>query len=394
MKVLIAEDEMVARMIVQKKVESFGYEVVAVEDGEKALDVLLAEDPPRIAILDWMMPKMDGVSVCRELRERENAPLIYTILLTSRTEQEHLVEALENGAHDFQRKPFDPDELRCRLKIASRLIAAEDKVRTYATRLEALAEERARQLVHADRLASLGTLTAGIIHEINNPVGFISGNAQMQEMMLPHIVESLTHAKESGVGDAKKLEFCLSEFPETVGGINRGVKRLSGIINSMKRFGRESNNDAEPFQINDCIESALLLCNNSLKYNVEIIKEFADDLPALSGRPQRIEQVFVNLFVNAADAMAGTQGGRIAIKTSSLDGGVAVVVEDSGPGIPDALREKIMRPFFTTKAPGKGTGLGLSISKGIIKEHGGTISIDDFSGNGTTFRIYLPSPKE
>lgn len=394
MKVLVADDEQVARMIAERKIQSFGYEVVTVEDGAQALDILLGADPPRIAVLDWLMPGFDGVTICKRLHERVDAPLIYTILLTSRTEQVHLVEALESGAHDFQRKPFDPDELRCRLKIACRLIAAEDKVRHYAADLEVLAEVRARQLLHADRLASLGVLTAGIIHEINNPLGFISANAQIQERMLPELLGAITHAMEQGVGNRTKLAFSLEELPASIAGIRTGVKRLGGIIQSMKRFGRDAEETATPFDIHACLESALTLCHNSLKYDVEVVKAYAENLPRLSGYPQRIEQVFVNLLLNAVDAMEPMGGGQIAITTTRADQAVRITIHDSGPGIPADLRARILDPFVTTKPAGKGTGLGLSISTGIINEHQGTLCLDPDAKGGACFVICLPVSEE
>lgn len=390
MRVLVADDEVSARLIAKKKIESFGYEVIAVEDGKQAIASLEGENPPRLAVLDWMMPGLDGVDICARLNDRKTGPLIYTILLTSKSDQEDMVEALEKGAHDFQTKPLDPNELRCRLQVGARLVEAEDRVARYAANMEKLAEERARQLVHADRLAALGTLMAGIIHEINNPVGFISGNAQTQQMMWKHIEPCIAHCRDNGIGEIDKLAFCQSEMPESISSIRNGVARLNGMIDGMKRYSRESTDAAELFSINDCVENALLLCNNALKYDICVHKNLDGDIPRIKGFSQRIEQVFVNLFVNAADAMSAQNGGALHITTRCEGDSIKISVRDTGPGIPEDVISRVFDPFYTTKPAGKGTGLGLSISKGILEAHGGTLLLKSEPGQGADFQISLP----
>ena len=336
------------------------------------------------------MPVLSGVDVCRRIAASKDGPLIYRILLTSRTERQDLIEALQQGAHDFQSKPVDPDELRCRLKVGERLIEAEDRAAHYAAEMESLAEERARQLVHADRLASLGTLSAGIAHEINNPVGFISGNAQTQQMMWRDIEPCLRHCLETGYGEPGKLEFILNEMPDSLLGIRSGVERVTEIVSGLKAYVRkeDAGGAREAVDLNACIEDAINLCHNALKYHVEVSTDLAPDLPHLLACSQQIIQVLVNILGNAADAI-GTQNGTIHITSSHAIETATIVIEDSGPGIPPDVLGRLFDPFFTTKPVGKGTGLGLSVSKGIVEAHGGSLKARNGSHGGACFTIEL-----
>ena len=158
MKILVADDTRVVRAILTDMMADWGYEIMEAADGEQALNILLSEDPPRIAILDWIMPRMDGVDVCRELVKREDK-LIYKILLTARSQREDMVFALDSGAHDFIPKPVHPEELRSRVAVGRRLVDSDDKLQDYAHRMEALAQERAHKLLEAEHQARTDPLT-------------------------------------------------------------------------------------------------------------------------------------------------------------------------------------------------------------------------------------------
>ena len=393
MRVLIADDEPTARIIGERLIASFGYETVTAVNGAQALEILTSDDPPRLAVIDWEMPEMDGVEVCRKLHERD-APLIYIILLTSRTTQQDMVEALEHGAHDFQTKPVDKVELRCRLQVGARLIAAEDKLHAYARNMETLANERAKQLVHADRMATLGTLSAGIAHEINNPTSFISGNIRMIEKFWDVVLPCMKEASKNGSLPQEKLDFVIEEFPKAVAGMHKGVTRIKSIVNGLKTYVRQGGDEKVPCNLADCVASALELCANSLKYHVTVEQVLEDDLPVIYANAQQIEQVLINLLTNAADSTESKGKGHIRITAARTDTGVNISIEDDGPGIPPDVIEKIWNPFFTTKAPGKGTGLGLSIIHGIIDNHDGTIEVENKESGGARFLITLPKGSE
>ena len=369
------------------------------EDGLQAQEALAKPDGPRIAILDWMMPGKTGPEVCAWI-EAELEAFVYTILLTSKTEREDMLTGLTAGAHAFIPKPADPGELETWLKVGQRISGYEhelacksEELQRYATQMETLAEDRARQLVHADRMVTLGTMSAGIAHEINNSATLLSGNVQTLEKFWPVVQESLeASAAESGADS--RLDFILEEVPNILAGMRKGVVRISKIVKGLKTYShREESDDRESVQINDCIRSSLELCENALKRTATPTLKLTEDLPAVMAAPHQLEQVFVNMIVNACDAMRPKAPGELTITTQRKGDEAVVTFEDTGPGIPPEIMEKIWDPFYTTKGVGKGTGLGLSISLGIIESHGGKYTAENRDEGGARFTMTLPIEK-
>jgi signal transduction histidine kinase len=403
MKVLIAEDDRISRMVLERYLQKWNFETVSVESGGQAWDLFQRGERFDIAILDWMMPEYTGIELCRKFREKHKND-IHIILLTSKSSKADMIQAFEAGVDDFVIKPFDPLELGSRLKAGRRLVESRKllhkknlELENYAKELESLADERAQMLMHQDRLASLGTLTAGVAHEVNNPATFISGNAQTLERMW-QLMEPLINEQKQNASNPKQLEMVVEEFPKMISGIREGVRRISSIVNGLKAFARTSKAVPEPIDIHQCIENALLIGHNRLKYNITIERHFEEDLPRIIGEAQHLEQVFLNLFVNAADAMekALAQGhrGLIEIKTITSDEKLQVTVRDTGPGIPKSRHVEIWKPFFTTKEAGKGTGLGLSISQNIIASHGGSLTVNNHPEGGAVFTLLFPLKKD
>ncbi len=390
MKVLIAEDRPTTRYILNKKLNEWGYEVVEAEDGAIAWELLNTDDPPRIAILDWIMPGYDGVAICKMLKERENSPFVYSILLTSKSRKEDLVYALENGAHNFQSKPISPDELRSHINVGRHLVEADDKLKEYANQMEHLAQERARQLVHADRLASIGTLSAGIAHEIGNPLTFIMGQAKMLQIHWTQLEPYIKQCIEASGREDKTFLDMIDSFAGKFEMIQEGSRRLNSIIKSMKSFSRKGTSKRKPVKIEDCVNESLELCRNSLKYHVAVETSFDPSCPPVMINPQQIEQVLVNLISNAADSLKEAGTGELKIKTGCNGSYVSITVEDTGPGFDTEDPRCIFEPFYTTKEENGGTGLGLSISRGIIEDHGGDIKAENRTEGGARFLIRLP----
>ncbi|MCF6286175.1 MAG: ATP-binding protein, partial [Candidatus Hydrogenedentes bacterium] len=390
-KVLIAEDLRTSRMIIERLLTRWGFEPVLCEDGLQAQEALAKPDGPRIAILDWMMPGKTGPEICAWIGKELDA-FVYTILLTSKTEREDMLIGLTAGAHAYITKPTDPTELEAQIKVGLRILGYEselayksEELRRYATQMETLAEDRARQLVHADRMVTLGTMSAGIAHEINNSATLLSGNVQTLEKFWPVVQQSLEQsAGESGADS--RLDFILEEVPNILGGMRKGVVRISKIVKGLKTYShREKSDDLEPVQINDAIHSSLELCENALKRTATTKLKLASDLPEVMAAAHQLEQVFVNMIVNACDAMRPKAPGEITVTTRHEDDEIVVVFEDTGPGIPAEILEKIWDPFYTTKGIGKGTGLGLSISLGIIDNHGGSYRVENRDEGGARF---------
>jgi PAS domain S-box-containing protein len=245
-------------------------------------------------------------------------------------------------------------------------------------------KEATMQLVQSEKLSALGELTAGVAHELNQP---LNGIKIICQSLLRDIEKN--RLEEEDVGN---------DLTDIVNQVNK----MAEIIDHMRIYARHT--EGEPNQmvdVNSVIEGPFKLLDQQLKtHNIEVVRELAVDLPKVHGDPIRLEQVLMNLITNARYALdgCGKENKRIEIRTykannhgsATENSTVAVEVKDNGGGIPDHLREKIFQPFFTTKDPGQGTGLGLSVSSKIIEEHKGRIEVESEVGRGTTFRVILP----
>ncbi|MDW3649521.1 MAG: ATP-binding protein [Bacteroidia bacterium] len=260
------------------------------------------------------------------------------------------------------------------------------------------------QLVAAEKMASLGQLTAGIAHEINNPVNFISGNihplkSDISELLkLLNAYENIVQAQglNEKFSDVSKMkhqmdfEYLKEEISELLEGMAEGAHRTTEIVKGLRMFARVDEEQPKPLNIHLGLDNTLALLKSQLK-DVELIKDYGD-IPVIEGFPGKINQVFMNVLTNAIQAMPS--GGWIRIKTRRVGGQVEVRIQDTGDGIPKETVDKIFEPFFTTKSLGEGTGLGLSISLGIMKQHGGFIDIESDPGHGTEVILSLPLQQE
>lgn len=400
MRALVADDEATNRIVLKRLMSRWGYDVVVADNGKKAWDILSEEDGPRLAVLDWLMPGFDGVDICRMLGERIDGPYIYTVLITHKTESEAMITALDSGADDFIRKPVDPMELKSRLGVARRVLAYDQRVedttrllRQYGREMESLAEERAKQLVHADRMATLGMLSAGVAHEVNNPTTFISGNVQTIERFWEDASQALN--PDDPLLDpalARKVRFIMNEMPSAIGGIQNGVARISKIVRGLKDYSRHDKGERKLCDPAGCIERALEIVRFQVeKQNVEVQVLVQEDLPAVNVDSQQIEQVIINLVVNASHAIEKCANPVVQVSASARGGNVLIGVNDNGPGIPEDIVAQIWNPFFTTKSAGKGTGLGLSICKRIAEEHDGGLTVANGPEGGACFSLTVPA---
>lgn len=228
-------------------------------------------------------------------------------------------------------------------------------------------------LIENEKLASLGTLAEGIAHEINNPMGYVTSNVRT-------LLADLAPLRST---DPVIAEYVDDVLPTTLD----GIQRVNSIVADLRRFARGDPEGLQEFDVNREIDAALRMCESQLKYSCSVERHLGA-IPKVRGRPQQIGQVFMNLFVNASQAMRSR--GHLAITTRADGTGVRIVVRDDGEGMSPEVRSKIFQPFFTTKPVGKGTGLGLAVAWGIIKSHGGIIEVDSAVGKGTSFSIFLP----
>ncbi len=250
------------------------------------------------------------------------------------------------------------------------------------------------QLVQSEKLASLGQLTAGIAHEINNPINFITSSVgslkrDFEDVILILDTYKTNPAKAEQLKKELDFDFTITEIAELINGINEGASRTAEIVKGLRNFSRTDEGELKLSDLQQGIDSTLqLLQPKFLEKQIETIKNY-QSIPQVKCFPGQINQVFMNILSNAADAIE-VEKGRIEISTSCNDNLVYISIKDNGKGMSEATMQKIFDPFFTTKDVGKGTGLGMSIAYGIIEKHSGKIEIKSSLGSGTEFIISLP----
>ncbi|MCH7414416.1 ATP-binding protein [Belliella sp. R4-6] len=263
------------------------------------------------------------------------------------------------------------------------------------------------QLVNQEKMASLGQLTAGIAHEINNPINFVSSNISPLKRDIKDLMEIVELYREKGnvqfTEDTKKeiqeleddleLEYILEEIDQLLKGMDDGAKRTVEIVKGLRLFSRVDEQDVKKVDIHDGINSTLVLLNSTMSGKIRVIKDYGG-IPMIECLAGKINQVFMNIITNSihalTDSLVENASPQILIRTSQVGDFVKIEIGDNGPGMPSAIKERIFEPFFTTKPVGKGTGLGLSIVYTIIENHKGTLEVDTVEGKGTNFVITLP----
>jgi PAS domain S-box-containing protein len=278
-------------------------------------------------------------------------------------------------------------------------ITLEDEKRRQADLIRRLGEAQS-QLLQSEKMASIGVLAAGVAHEINNPVGFVNSNLSSLQRYLESLLRLLSgyEAHEGDLSDAARTalsalrqEVDADYLREDLGSLLSesmdGLDRIKRIVQDMKDFSHVGGGDVLLANLEAGLDSTLNVVWNELKYKAEVVKHYGDIDP-IDCIPSQLNQVFMNLLVNAANAIE--THGRITVSTAQDTDHVTVSVSDTGSGIRAEHLDRIFEPFFTTKPVGKGTGLGLSLSYGIVQKHGGRIEVDSEVGRGTTFRVILP----
>jgi signal transduction histidine kinase len=392
----------------------------------KLCDALKSDRPYALAFVDMRMPEgWDGAQTIEQLWKED--PRLQVVVCTAYSDYswEELLDRL--NAHDrllILKKPFDNIEVlqmantlttkwdmteRAQIQMSHLQQMVEQWTQEFKQASEALQRETderkllENQLMQSEKLASLGQLAAGVAHEINNPTGFISSNLgtlagyfdNLQEMLNAYqdaeeaigSIELLERLKS--IRERIELDFLKEDIPLLIKESKEGIGRVGQIVKDLKDFSRvDSNQEWQWANLQQGIESTLNIVANELKYKANVIKEYAV-VPEVECLPSQINQVFMNLIVNAAQAM-GPERGTITIRNGIEGENIWVEVADTGSGIAPESLQKIFDPFFTTKPVGQGTGLGLSLSYGIVKKHRGDISVRSEVGLGTTFRVELP----
>jgi DNA-binding response OmpR family regulator len=396
---------------------SEGYEVIAARSGEEALELLSVQMVDCI-LLDATLPGLSGKETCRRLKESPAVRGVPVLLLATGDDRATVLEWLAVGADDYLPKSLELEVLKARVRAQLRRRQFEDETRRVRERLlkseiQASEERAARQiaetraalveelehknhdlhvayaelkatqerLVQSAKMASLGELVAGVAHEINNPLAFVLSHLGTAEQCF-HDVQA-TVGSETLTRAQKSWDRAL----ERLGGMRLGLERMRELVVKLRTFSRLDEGEIKHVSIRECIDSVLTILGHRLGDRI-VVEQHIGDPDVIECMPGLLNQALMNLVTNSIDAIAGV--GRIRVSAGLEDDSYVIRVEDTGPGIPPELRQRVLEPFFTTKPVGSGTGLGLSITYSIVKKHGGTLELTDAPGGGTLAVVRLP----
>ena len=399
-------------------------------------DIILCQDPLQvqtivdqknidIILLDVIMPQISGFDVLKQLRANEKYNTIPIIMLTGLTDQESYMKCFELGANDYIAKPIKKDEFYARVKVAIRTrknhLNLKDLVtltRQQNLKLKEINEtllDTKNSLIQSEKMAAIGQLAAGIAHEINNPLGYVSSNFESLKTYCFRIFNYLDFVKHSlpeyfptdnepmnavakqidELYQKLKIPVIREDLDHLFSETFSGLERVAEIILSLRIFAHsDSGTEKSLNNLNLIINQVLLICKNEAKH-VATIETRIDQNLMIYGNKGQLAQVFMNIIINSIQAIKSLQReslGHITIWADLEDDYTCVHISDDGPGIPKSNYSKILNPFFTTKEVGEGTGLGLSISYDIVcTKHNGQIEFTSELGSGTEFIVKIPN---
>lgn len=431
---LIDDQPIVAEAIRRMLATETDIKFYSCTDPDQAIQIA-TQIQPTVILQDLVMGEIDGLMLLRFFRANPGTRDIPIVVLSTKEEPEQKAEAFASGANDYLIKIPDKIELIARLRYHSNAYHNLCKryevelTKQYNKELEFRVQERTQeltealehlkqtqaQLVQSEKMSGLGQLVAGIAHEINNPISFISGNlihfieyaeglltlVELYEQAFPDLPTTIQDFRES-----LDLEFVREDLPRLISSIRGGADRIREIVVNLRNFSRMDESERKEANIHEGIDSTLVMLQHRLDENqIELIKEYGE-LPPVECYPGQLNQVFINILTNAIDALSDrpqpspspaisdngeTMKRKISIKTELQGEAVAIQIKDNGIGIPPEVQTQIFNPFFTTKEVGQGTGLGLAISYEIIvKKHQGRIRCESHPSRGTEFTLEIP----
>jgi signal transduction histidine kinase/nitroreductase len=388
-RVLVAEPYDANRAQLSAVLSAAGYEVEAVADAAGlSRRGAAGTRPVSLFVLADNLPDAPGFELVRTLRAvpGRGAPIVVT---TARRDSAFRIAGLAAGVDYYLRKPVNPIELYTAARILlEQHRRGEELARANDELSRLLAELRSTQarLVQQAKMASLGQLVAGVAHEVNTPLGAVVSNNDLFQRCFVRVRRRLD---ELGVGEDDKLERDLGAITDLMGVTSMAHARITNIVRELRVFARLDEADRKAIDLHEGLESTLVLINHLIKGRIDVIRDYAE-LPPIECHPNQLNQVFMNLLVNACQALG--EGGAITLVTrhDPASQRIRVAISDTGPGIPSETLSRVFDPGFTTKGAGVGTGLGLSICYQIVEAHGGEITVDSTAGQGTTFEISLP----
>ena len=368
-RVLLVDDEDDFRHTVAKRLVKRGLHTKQAASGEACLEMLKKEHVD-VVVLDVKMPGIDGIETLHHIKKGH--PRTEVIMLTGHATTQDGVDGIKSGAFDYLSKPIELEHLLGKIRQAhEKLVREEEKRREAAFRAR-----MEQQMIATERLASLGTLAAGVAHEINNPLAIIKESAGW----MASILRKTEMADIPRKGD---LELALSK-------IEKGVERARRITHQLLGSVKQSDSVFSEVDLGELTgETVDLVRQEASNKDIDMFREVDPGVRPIWTDPYKVRQVLINLLTNAVYATG--RGGTITVMIHPADRGAAVVVRDTGQGIPKENLNRIFEPFFSTKPPGEGTGLGLFVTRSIIEKLGGDIHVESELGKGTTFRFTLPA---
>ena len=376
-KVLVADDEPDMLRFLKSQLVTH-YQVIEAVDGQQAIEKA-SQFLPDIILLDMMMPEKDGLQACKELREKTSTQSIPIILLTARADEETKLKALSAGASDFLPKPFSTTELHVRIKNLVESYHYQRKLSKQNTVLENTIDqlkETESQLVQTEKLASLGRMSAGIIHEINNPLNYAT--------------TGLYTLRNKGKYLAAEQQ---EEYAEVLKDVEEGINRVKTIVSDLRSFSHSENEQIDQVDVCDLVTSSLRFLSHEWKDRVQVEQKLSETQTIWANKNKLI-QVCVNLLQNSIDALKSKpEGGdkpTVWIEGREENGKSLLIIRDNGEGIDQKDLDKIFDPFFTTKDVGQGMGLGLSICYRIVQEYEGRILVRSERGKFCEFTLEFP----
>jgi signal transduction histidine kinase len=421
MRILLVDDNPNNLKVLSEAILVHAWKALMATDGESAIEQAEYAHPDLI-ILDVMMPGIDGFETCRRLKANsitQNIPVIFMTALSDATDK---VKGLEIGAVDYITKPFQQAEVIARLKLhlkishLTRTLEQQVEERTAElTQSLQLLQHTQIQMIQSEKMSALGNLVAGIAHEMNNPLGFISATLKQANPNIDDILdhlklyqESFPNPSEEIINHAEEidLDYCIEDLSKMIDSMTMACDRIKNISNSLRTFSRADRDYKQPFNLHEGIDSTILILKHRLKANerhpaIEVFTEYGN-IPEVECFPGQLNQVFMNILANAIDALDESNAGRsfeeitanpnqITITTFVADKQVKIIIADNGIGMSESVKQHIFDHLFTTKDVSKGTGLGLAIAKQIIiDKHDGQIDCLSSPGEGTKFIITLP----
>ncbi|WP_414545356.1 response regulator [Nostoc sp. CCY0012] len=422
--ILLVDDNPNNLKVLSESIQGCGWKALMATDGESAIEQTEYAHPDLI-LLDIMMPGIDGFETCRRLKANSITQNIPVIFMTALSDAIDKVKGLEIGAVDYITKPFQQEEVIARLKLHLKIShltrTLEQRVKERTAELSQSLRQLKQtqlQLIQSEKMSTLGQLVAGIGHEINNPVGCISGNRSHIEqyvndlLRLLHLYQQKLPHPDAEIEELVAeidLAYLTEDMPKLLASMGQGIGRLKEISLSLRTFARSDMSSKVEYQIHEGIDSTLMLLKHRLKGNsdrpkIQVVTKYGE-LPPIACYPGQMNQVFMNIIANAIDAFddlyqnhsnqkiaaAGTNTITITTSVERQQKTITICIEDNALGMAPDVQARIFEPSFTTKPVGKGTGLGLAISYQIIVDkHNGQIDCLSTFGQGTKFIFTLP----